>query len=67
MSAKHHFRKLLFYGMFAIASMLGTPIRAEEIERLLRYGTETKIVYTIGDGKDPPDLGHRDTEVTEPE
>ena len=47
--------------------MIGNPIRAEEIERLLRYGNETKIVYTIDGDKDPPEESHRDTEVTEPE
>jgi len=64
MSAKRRFRQGLFYVMFAVASMIGAPIRAEEIEKLMRYGNESKIVYTIdGDGND----GHRDTEATEPE
>lgn len=67
MSAKGQFRKGLFYLMFAVASMLGNPIRAEEIERLLRSGQETKIVHTIDGGNDPPELGHGGTEVTEPE
>ena len=65
MSAKSRFRTGLFYAMFAMASMLGTPIRAEEIERLMRNAVETKIVYTIGGGEDP--TSHGDTEVTEPE
>ncbi len=65
MSAKRSIRKGLFYVMFAMASLLGNPIRAEEIEKLMRYGNETKIVYTIDGDKDP--LGHRDTEITEPE
>ena len=67
MSAKSRFGKGLFYLMFAVASMIGTPISAEEIERLLRHGNETKIVYSIGDGKDPPDLDNPDIEVTAPE
>lgn len=57
MSAKSRFGKGLFYVMFAVASMIGAPIRAEEIEKLLRYGNENKIVHTIGDGKDPPEEG----------
>ena len=65
MSAKSRFRTLLFYAGFAIASMLGTPIRAEEIERLMRNAVESKIVYTIGDGEEP--TSHGDTEGTEPE
>jgi hypothetical protein len=40
-------RKLLLCGLMALASIFGAPIRAEEIEKLLRYGRETKVVYTI--------------------
>jgi len=65
MSAKGKFRTLVFYVGFAMASMLGSPVRAEEIERLMRNAVESKIVYTI-DGGDDED-SHRAAEFTEGE
>lgn len=57
MSAKRSLGKVLLYAMLAMASMFGSPIRADEIEALLRQGSETKIVHTLGDGDKPPDDG----------
>jgi hypothetical protein len=44
------FRKVIFCVILAGASMIGAPVRAEEMEELMRAKDRPKVVQSIGGG-----------------
>lgn len=49
---KQLFRKLLLCSVFAFGSLIGIPMRPEQIAELMRSTSRPKIVYTIPDKDD---------------
>jgi hypothetical protein len=47
------FRKAIFCVILAGASMIGAPVRAEEMEELMRAKDKAKVVQTISGGTTP--------------
>jgi hypothetical protein len=56
MSIKRKLRSLLLCSTLALGSLMGVPMRAEEIEALLRAMNQPKIARTIPDESDDGDL-----------
>lgn len=55
MSFKASLRKLLFGGMLGLASLMGTAMRPEEIEALMRDMNVPKVVHVLEDENDASD------------
>jgi hypothetical protein len=56
MSIKTKLRNLLLCLTLAMSSLAGVPMRAEEIEELLRAVNQPRIAYTIPDESDDGEI-----------
>ena len=60
MSFKKEFRAILLSAVLGIGSLMGVPMRPDEIEELMQMMNQPKIAHTLPDqndyGDDPPHL-----------